>query len=124
MLAVSLLNDMGESITKNFNMSKVISVTEIEGIKPEWQQKSMDIANTMWEELGTIDIEFDVKNVDTPMLLIAGAKDIMVPFSILKNGYNNYGGEKEYLILEQSNHMMFVDEPELFVSKVISFYQK
>jgi hypothetical protein len=41
----------------------------------------------------------------------------------LEKGYKNYGGEKEYFILENSNHMMFVDEPELFVSKVIEHFK-
>jgi len=48
----------------------------------------------------------------------------MVPFRILKKGYDNYGGEKKFFILEESNHMMFIDEPDLFVSKVIEFIQK
>ena len=59
----------------------------------------------------------------TPMLLITGAKDIMVPFRILEKGYKNYGGEKEHFVLENSNHMMFVDEPGLFVSKVIEYFE-
>jgi len=58
------------------------------------------------------------------MLLITGAKDIMVPFRILEKGYKNYGGEKEYFVLEKSNHLMFIDEPDLFVLKVIEFLQK
>jgi pimeloyl-ACP methyl ester carboxylesterase len=58
------------------------------------------------------------------MLLIAGEKDIMVPFRILEKGYKNYGGEKEHVILKKSNHFMFIDEPELFVLKVIEFFQK
>jgi len=124
MLGMSLLNGMGEGITKNLQMSKVMSVTGIESIDPEWMKKSMDIVNTMWHELSTIDLEDDVQNISTPMLLITGAKDFMVPFRILEKGYENYGGMKEHLLLQESNHMMFVDEPELFVSKVIEFFQK
>jgi len=65
-----------------------------------------------------------VQHISTPMLLITGAKDFMGPFRILEKGYENYGGMKEHLLLQESNHMMFVDEPELFVSKVIEFFQK
>jgi len=124
MLGMSILEEMNEGITKNLDMSKVMSITGIERIDPDWMKKSMVIATTMWKELGTIDIEDKVQNIRTPMLLIAGAKDIMVPFRILEKGYDNYGGEKEYFILEKSNHMMFIDEPELFISKVIEFFQK
>lgn len=124
MLGMSILEEMNEGMTKNLQMSKVMSITKIDSINPEWQKKSMVIVNTMWSELSTIDIEDKVQNIGTPMLKITGAKDIMVPFSILEKGYENYGGQKEYFILEKSNHMMFIDEPDLFVSKVIEFFQK
>ena len=124
MLGMRILGDMKEGITKNLDMSKVLAVTGVENIDPEWMNKSMTIANTMWNELGGIDIEAEVRRITTPLLLIAGAKDIMVPFRILKRGYRNYGGAKEYFILEKSNHMMFVDEPDLFVAKVIAFFNK
>jgi pimeloyl-ACP methyl ester carboxylesterase len=124
MLGMSILEEMNEGVAKNLQMSKVMSITEIESIDPEWLKKSMIIANTMWSELSTIDLEDDVQKIGIPMLLISGAKDIMVPFRILEKGYENYGGEKEYFILEKSNHMMFIDEPDLFVSKVIEFFQK
>jgi len=124
MLAMKILGEMNEGITKNFQMSKVISVTGIESFDPDWQNKSMVIVNTMWKELGTIDLVDKVQNIGIPMLLITGAKDIMVPFRILEKGYQNYGGPKEHISLEKSNHMMFVDEPDLFVSKVIEFLEK
>jgi pimeloyl-ACP methyl ester carboxylesterase len=123
-LGMLLLAGMGEGISKNLDMSKVMSITGIESIDPDWMKKSMMIANTMWSELITIDIEDKVQNINIPMLSITGAKDIMVPFRILEKGFENYGGPKEYFILENSNHMMFVDEPELFISKVIDFFQK
>lgn len=65
-----------EFLTKNLNMSKVLSITGIDSINPEWQKKSMVIASTMWKELSTINCEEKVKNISTPMLLIAGAKVI------------------------------------------------
>ena len=123
LLAMSLLEEKNEGLSKNLQMSHVISVTGIKSIDPDWQRKSMVLINTMWKELGTIDLEDKVSSIDTPMLLMAGAKDIMVPFRILEKGYKNYGGKKEYFILENSNHMMFVDEPGLFVSKVIEYFK-
>ena len=124
MLGMNLLAEMNESLAKNLDMSKVISITGIEKIDPDWMRKSMVIASTMWKELCTIDLEDKIHHIRVPMLLITGAKDIMVPFRILEKGYANYGGQKESFILEKSNHMMFVDEPALFVSKVIEFFQK
>lgn len=123
-LGMSLLNEMGEGISKNLDMSKVMSNSGIDSINPEWYEKSMVIAGTMWKELITIEIEDKVKNISTPMLLITGEKDIMVPFSMVEKGYKNYGGEKEHINFKESNHFMFVDEPGLFVSKVIEFLQK
>lgn len=124
MLGMSLLESMDDGIMKNLDMSKVMLITGIDEFDPQWQKKSMEIAYSMWQELGEINIENDVEHIGIPMLLIVGAKDIMVPFSILEQGYENYGGEKQYFILENSNHMMFIDDPDLFVSKVIEFLLK
>jgi pimeloyl-ACP methyl ester carboxylesterase len=123
-LGMSILEEMDEGMTKNLDMSKVMSITEIESFDPEWQKKSMVIPSTMWRELITIDIENEVKNIDIPLLLITGGKDIIVPFRILEKGYENYGGDKEHILLEKSNHFMFIDEQDLFISKVIEFLQK
>jgi pimeloyl-ACP methyl ester carboxylesterase len=122
MLIMTMLNQMKEGMTKNFQMAKVMSITGNENVDPEWQKKMMAIASAMWKELNTLDIEEDVKKISIPVLIIAGANDIMVPFLLMEKGYQNLSGEKEYLILENSNHMMFIDEPDLFVSKVIEFF--
>jgi pimeloyl-ACP methyl ester carboxylesterase len=124
MLIMTMLNRMKEGITKNFEMSKMMTITGTEKIDPEWQKKMISIANAMWNELKPINIEEDVKKINIPVLMIAGAKDIMVPFTLMEKGYENLGGEKEYFILENSNHMVFIDEPDLFVSKVIEFFHK
>jgi pimeloyl-ACP methyl ester carboxylesterase len=124
MLAMNILNGMNEGIAKNLQMSEVMSVTGIENFDPKWQQKAMAIGSAMWKELGTIEIEDEVKKISIPILMIAGAKDIMVPYHLMEKGYENLGREKELLILEESNHMMFIDETDLFVSKVIEFFRK
>jgi pimeloyl-ACP methyl ester carboxylesterase len=123
MLIMTMLNRMKEGMTKNFEMSKVMTITGTEKIDPEWQKKMITIGNAMWNELKPTNIEEDVKKINIPVLMIAGAKDIMVPFTLMKKGYENLGGEKEYFILENSNHMMFIDEPDLFVSRVIEFFE-
>jgi pimeloyl-ACP methyl ester carboxylesterase len=124
MQIMMMLNRMKEGATKNLEMPKVMSTTGIEKIDPKWQKKMMVIGNAMWGELVTVDIEDDVKKISIPVLMIAGAKDVMVPFRLMKKGYENLSGEKEYFILENSNHMMFIDEPDLFVSKVIEFFTR
>lgn len=123
LLAMSLLEEKNEGLSKNLQMSHVISVTGIKSIDPDWQRKSMVVVNAMWKELNSFDLEDKVQSIGTPMLLMTGAKDIMVPFRILEKGYKNYGGKKEHFVFENSNHMMFVDEPVLFVSKVIEYFK-
>lgn len=123
-LIMNILNSMNEGFTKNLQMPKVMSKTGVETFNPEWLKKAMAIGNAMWSELNTIELEDEVKKIRIPILIITGAKDIMVPFRLLEKGYENLGGEKESFILEKSNHMMFIDEPDLFVSKVIEFFQK
>ena len=124
MQIMTMSNRMKEGIAKNLQMPKVMSITGIKNIDPAWQKKMMTVAIAMWSELSTVDLEDDVKKINIPVLIMAGAKDVMVPFSLMEKGYQNLSGEKEYFILENSNHMMFIDEPDLFVSKVIEFYKK
>jgi pimeloyl-ACP methyl ester carboxylesterase len=121
MQIVTMLNKMKEGMAKNLEMPKVMSIAGIEKTDPAWQKKMMQIGITMWKELNTVDIEEEVKKISIPVLVIAGVKDVMVPFHIMEKGYENLSGEKEYFILENSNHMMFVDEPDLFTAKVIEF---
>jgi len=124
MVGMRLLAESGEGIDRHLDLSRVVAITGVEKIDPAWMNRSLVIAQTMWKELGTVNLEDRVRDIDVPMLLITGAKDIMVPFRILKRGYENYGGPKDHIALEHSNHMMFVDEPERFVSAVIEFLQK
>lgn len=124
LLGVNLMVEMNESPTRNLDWSKVISISGIEKIDQDWMGKSMVIAGTMWEEVSKIDLEEKVRTISIPLLVITGAKDIMVSFHIMEKGYANYGGEKEHITFENSNHYMFVDEPDLFVSKVIEFFYK
>jgi proline iminopeptidase len=124
MLGMNLMAEMNEGPLKNLDWKKVLSITGIKKIEQEWMQKSMLIAGAMWNELSTIDISEKVSEINTPLLAITGAKDIMVPFCIMQKGFANYGGKKEHIIFENSNHYMFVDEPERFVSTVIDFFQK
>ena len=116
-----MLNKMKEGFARNLEMPKVMSITGIEKTDPKWQKKMMEIGSAMWSELNTVDIEDEVNKISIPVLMMAGAKDIMVPFNLMEKGYDNLGGEKEYFILENSNHMMFIDEPDLFVFKVVEF---
>jgi pimeloyl-ACP methyl ester carboxylesterase len=124
MQIMTMLNIMKDGITKNLQMPKVMSTVGIQKFDPDWQKKMMTVANVMWSELYTVDIENDVKRISIPVMMIAGAKDVMVPIRIMEKGYENLSGDKEFFILDKSNHMMFIDEPDLFVSKVIEFFTK
>lgn len=122
-LGVTLLARANQSPIDYSQMSKVVAATGPAKIG-EWMGKSQALANAMWTELATINLEDQVHAIRTPALFMTGAKDLFVPFRILEKGYQNYGGEKERCVLEKSNHNMFVDEPDLFVAKVTEYFLK
>ena len=122
-LASKISEKRNEGMTRKLQISKVESVTGVE-FNSEWEARTMVIIAAMWEELRVLEISDKVHNINVPLLAMTGAKDITVPFHVLKKGYKNYGGKKESVILEKSNHFMFIDETDLFVSKVVDFFQK
>jgi len=121
-IASSISEKRNEGMTRNIQMSKVNSVTGVD-FNSEWEARTMVIISAMWEELSVIELDANVHNISVPMLAITGAKDMIVPFHVLEKGFNNYGGIKENVILEKSNHFMFIDETDLFVSRVIEFFE-
>ena len=56
-----------------------------------------------------------------PLLVLAGARDLITPAAPLRAGYSRWGGKKEFVVMEESHHLPFVDESERFVELVASF---
>ena len=123
-IGMDIQNKINTGLMKNLDTSKFWTITALDSIGPEWQNKSMTVGTAMYDEITARELENEVDDIDVPLLLLAGAHDIMSPVKSLKEGYENYGGKKQFFVFENSNHFIFMDEPDLFVSKVIEFFRE
>jgi len=111
-------------IAANISMKKIIDETDYKELKKEWQLKTMSVAKTMFNSLNDIKIESDINKINIPILFIAGKNDANVPPPTVKEAFSNYRNEKEFLLFENSHHLVFVDEPELFLTQTKQFIAK
>lgn len=71
------------------------------------------------------DILKSLSTAKLPMLFIHGSKDKFVTIDYLEDVYNNYGGKKEKLIVDNAKHMKSVIQNEkLYWSTVDKFIDK
>ncbi|MBI3653175.1 MAG: alpha/beta hydrolase [Acidobacteria bacterium] len=91
--------------------------------KPEanWQDVQISISKAMYAELGQVNVEPHLSRLRTPLLVIVGNLDAVVPPFSLRSGYAAYGGRKRWIDLKQSHHLPFVDEPAQFIEAIRSF---
>lgn len=111
-------------IAKNFSIEKIINDSDYKEIKIEWQVKTLDVAKAMFDSLNTINIENHINEVNVPILFMAGKNDANVPPITVKEVFDRYKNEKEFVLFENSHHLIFVDEPDFFVKEVKEFLSK
>ncbi len=111
-------------LAKNLDMEKVLKAGGYSDYDSKWAEKQTEINQMMYPEIQKINVESDVSRISTPLLLIAGRHDSEVPYFGLKAGFDQWGGEKEFVIFDQSGHVPFVDETDRFVREVSRFLGK
>jgi pimeloyl-ACP methyl ester carboxylesterase len=110
------------TMTRNISWNSFAEGSGYDENKDEWGEEQMRIVKAMYAELQAIDVEDDVKRLTTPLLLIGGKIDAEVPYFGLRRGFNKYGGEKTFVVFNESHHLLFVDEPVRFVEEVKTFF--
>ncbi|MBP2680687.1 MAG: pip2 [Candidatus Krumholzibacteriota bacterium] len=108
-------------IAQNLDMSKILAAGDYTEYDPSWGDRQIEITEAMFAETQKINVENDVARVMTPLLLIGARNDAEVPYFSLKSGFDKWGGKKEFIVFEQSNHIVFLDEPDRFVAEVTRF---
>jgi len=111
-------------ITKGLDMKKAMEAGGFAEYDPAWGDKQLEINEAMYAEIQKINVESEVARITTPLLLIAARNDAEVPYFSLKNGFDKWGGRKEFLVFDRSNHILFIDETERFVTEVTRFLGK
>jgi len=111
-------------IAKNLSVGKILEESGYKEFDKEWQLTTLRVAKTMFDSLNKIDIEDDINQITVPILFMAGKNDTNVPPNTVHDAFDKYHHEKEFVLFENSHHLIYVDEPDLLVSKVKQFLAK
>ena len=106
---------------RNLDINMVNKVIDYEEHIPEWLNEQRHIESILIDEITDINLTDSVNKLNTPLLCMAGKEDTDVPWYIVKEEFENYGGPKTFILFEKSHHMIFIDEEELFVEKIVKF---
>lgn len=106
---------------RNMDISRILRDRGMDKPDPAWQAFQLRVIELMHHELFQLNVEERVRDLHTPLLLIAGRQDTDVPIAGLKEGFNNYGGAKTLLVYDNCHHLPFVDQPDRFVRDVVAF---
>lgn len=114
----------GGKINKNFSFAKIITETEFKEFKREWQITQLNVIKAMFNEINHSNIEGKINKTKVPVLFVAGKNDTYVTADCVEDAFNIYKSKKELRIFENSHHLVFVDEPDLFVKTTKEFFKK
>ena len=106
---------------RSISPKRINEAIDDEHLIGKWLSESKDIGDIMFEELMNINLTERVGKLQTPLLVIAGGYDVDSPWEGLKQGIESYGGEKTFVLLKDSHHLVYVDEEKKFVEAVVSF---
>jgi pimeloyl-ACP methyl ester carboxylesterase len=109
---------------RNVSPKRINEATDDEHLIGQWIKESKSIGDIMFEELMNINLVKKVENLHTPLLVIAGKDDVDSPWKVLRQSIENYGGDKTFLLLENSHHLVYVDEEDKFVESVVKFLRE
>lgn len=106
---------------RNVSQKRIDEATEDEQMIGQWLQESGGVGDIMFAELMSVNLTEKVKGLSTPLLVIAGEEDADSPWRVLEREMEDYGGDKRFLLLEKSHHLVYVDREEEFTEAVVEF---
>lgn len=106
------------------DMERVLGAGGYSAPEPGAMEGGMAIVGAMFQELSTLNLEARLPKARTPMLLVTGGLDAIVPSKSLQPGYDAWGGPKEWEHFADSGHFPYVDSTARFVSAVTGFLRK
>ena len=114
-------NQAGDGIIKNFNVGKFLKDNNVDDVYANWRSRSLEIRNALFEEFIEINLDKQLPRFKVPALFIAGKRDAIATVEMMKSDFDAYQGKKAFVVLEQSHHLLFIDEPDLMAKKMIAF---
>lgn len=106
---------------KDFDMDAYVHKLNIDTDYPHWREQQGKINNAMMQQVLEIDLSASFPSLDIPTLFVSGARDAIVTEMTMRREYDNYRGPKSFLLLQESHHLPFIDQPEELAEAVRTF---
>jgi proline iminopeptidase len=106
---------------RNLSRERIDDAIDYEKEIPAWLGEQKQIEELMLMDLLRLDLSDAIEKIHTPLLCIVGKDDVNVPWRIVQQEIEAYGGPVEFRLFENSHHMPFIDEEGLFVETVTRF---
>jgi proline iminopeptidase len=107
-------------LVKGFDIAEFFS-DQITDDYPDWNVRQADISRAMSKELLNLDLDSVSSSLEMPALFISGKRDTIVAERTVRRDYRNYGGEKAFVLLEESHHLPFIDQPDALAEAIRQF---
>ncbi len=106
---------------KNFDMDAFLRRLNVDVDYPDWRERQGSINSAMMQQVLEIDLSEPFSSLDIPVLFVSGALDTIVTEKTMRRDYDNYRGQKSFVLLEHSHHLPFVDQPDELAQAVRRF---
>ena len=99
-----------------FNEANRIDITY-----PNWTAPQASIASSLLPQMLTVNLDSAIRTFKFPALFIAAENDTIAPVRAMRRDFDNYAGEKKLVVVEDSHHLPFMDQPQRVAAEIISF---
>jgi pimeloyl-ACP methyl ester carboxylesterase len=106
---------------RNLSKKRVDATVDYEESIPRWLKEQEHIEALLLDELLRLDLRSEIEKIDVPLLCIVGKDDVDTPWYIVQEEIKSYGGRVDLRVFENSHHMPFIDEEDLFAATVVQF---
>ena len=103
------------------DFAKLFETYDINGEYPNWQERRNTILEAMGQEVSNLDLSPVISSLEIPALFVSSARDAVVPEKTMRRDYENYAGPKQFVVLEDSHHIPFIDQPDDLAEAIRSF---
>ena len=114
----------GGGVARNFDLPKFFEENSIATQYPDWNMQQGRITHAMFQELLKLDLDCAISSLKIPALFISGDSDSIIPAKTMRLDYDHYSGEKEFVVIEDSDHLPFVDQPDRLAKEIRKFLSK
>jgi pimeloyl-ACP methyl ester carboxylesterase len=114
-------NQANGGVTAHFDMDAFLADNRINEEFPDWGEVQLGTAMALFDEWKELDLDEEISAFEVPALFISGEEDTIVPIQTVRHDYDNYGGEKKLVVLEDSHHLPFMDQPDVLAREIRDF---